>query len=51
MLQNIDLIEGQNVAELKRFGKVTSTTAHEAYSSSATRDALGVTIHKLSVHF
>jgi hypothetical protein len=51
MLQNIDLIEGQNVAELKRFGKVTATTAHEAYSNSATRQALGITVHRLSVRF
>ena len=49
MLQNIDFIEGQNIAELKRFGKVTITTAHEAYSNSATREALGVSVHKLSV--
>jgi hypothetical protein len=49
MLQNIDQIKGQNVAELKRFGKVTATTAHEAYSNSATRQALGVTVHKLGV--
>jgi hypothetical protein len=48
MLQNIDLIEGQDIEGLKRFGKVTATTAHEAYSNSATRDALGITIHKLS---
>jgi len=51
MLQNIDLIKGQNVAALKRFGKVTATTAHEAYSNAATREALGVTVHKLSVRF
>jgi hypothetical protein len=49
MLQNIDLIEGQNVAELKRFGKVTATTGHDAYSNSATRETLGVTVHKLGV--
>jgi len=36
---------------LKRFGRVTATTAHEAYSNSATRQALGVTVHKLSVYF
>jgi len=47
LLQNIDLIEGQNVAGLKRFGKVTCTTAHEAYSNSATRNALGVPLHRL----
>jgi len=51
MVQNIDLIEGQNVAELKRFGKVTATTAHEAYGNAATRQALGVPVHKLSVRF
>jgi hypothetical protein len=51
MLQNIDLMKGQNIEGLKRFGKVTVTTAHEAYGNSATRDALGVTIHKLSVRF
>jgi len=51
LLQNIDLIQGQNIAELKRFGKVTATTAHEAYGNSATRQALGVTVHKLSVCF
>lgn len=51
MLQNIDLIQGQNIAQLKRFGKVTATTAHEAYGNSATRQALGVTVHKLSIYF
>jgi hypothetical protein len=50
LIQHIDLIQGQNVAELKRFGKVTATTAHEAYSNSATRQALGVAVHKLSVY-
>jgi hypothetical protein len=49
MLQNIDLIEGQPVADLKRFGKVTATTAHEAYSTAATRQAIGVSVHRLSV--
>jgi hypothetical protein len=51
MLQNIDLIEGQNVAELKRFGKVTATTAHEAYGNAATRQMLGVAVHKLGTRF
>jgi hypothetical protein len=51
MLQNIDLIEGQNIAQLSRFGQVTATTAHEAYSNSATRQTLGVPVHKLSVRF
>ena len=48
MLQNIDRIEGQDIAQLKRFGKVTATTAHEAYSDAKTRDSLGVALHKLA---
>ena len=48
-LNRLGYIEGQNIAELKHFGKVTVTTAHEAYSNSTTREALGVTVHKLSV--
>ena len=49
MAQNIDLIQGHNVTGLLRFGKVTCTTAHEAYSNSATRAALGVPLHRLGV--
>lgn len=48
LLMNIDLIQGKNVAGLKRFGKVTCTTAHEAYTNAATREALGVPLHRLS---
>ena len=48
LVQNIDLVQGQNIAGLKRFGKVTCTTAHEAYSNSTTREALGVSLHRLS---
>jgi len=48
LLQNIDLIQGQNVAGLVRFGRVTCTTAHEAYTNSTTREALGVPLHRLS---
>ena len=51
MLQNIDLIQGQNVSELKRFGKVTATTAHEAYGNLATRQKLKIPLHKLGVFF
>src|SRR5262245_6385827 len=51
MVQNIDLVEGQKVAELRRFGKVTATTLHEAYSNSATRQMLGVSVHKLGTLF
>ncbi len=47
MLQNIDQIQGQNIRGLMRFGRVTCTTAHEAYSNSATREAVGVSLHKL----
>jgi hypothetical protein len=49
LLQNTHQIRGQNVAGLKRFGKVTCTTAHEAYTTSATREAMGVPLHRLSV--
>ena len=47
MLQNIDLIQGQNVEGLKRFGKVTCTTAHEAYSNPSIRAGLGISLHRL----
>ncbi len=46
---NIDNIQGKNVSGLKRFGKVTCTTAHEAYTNSTTREAMGVPLHRLSV--
>jgi hypothetical protein len=49
LIQNIDQIQGQNIAGLKHFGKVTCTTAHESYSSSATRKALDIPLHRLSV--
>lgn len=48
LLQNIDLIQGQNVAGLMPFGKVTCTTAHEAYTNSATRETVGVPLHRLA---
>jgi hypothetical protein len=49
LIQNIDLVQGQDIEALKRFGKVTGTTAHEAYSNAATRQALGITLHRLGV--
>lgn len=49
LVMNIDLIQGKNVLGLKRFGKVTSITAHKAYSNAATREALGVTLHELLI--
>lgn len=50
LLFNIDNIQGQNVAGLKRFGSVTATTAHEAYTNIALREALGVSLHRLGVY-
>jgi hypothetical protein len=49
LLFNIDIIQGQNVRGLTRFGKVTCTTAHEAYSDLATREAMGVSLHRLLI--
>jgi hypothetical protein len=46
---NIDNSQGQNVKGLLSFGRVTCTTAHEAYSNGATREAVGVSLHRLSV--
>ena len=49
LLFNIDNVQGKNVKGLMRFGRVTATTAHEAYSNAATREALGVTLHRLLI--
>jgi hypothetical protein len=49
LLQNIDRIEGQDVVGLRQFGKVTCTTAHEAYTNQSVRERLGITLHRLSV--
>jgi len=49
LLFNIDNIQGQDVSGLKRFGSVTATTAHEAYTNIATREALGVSLHRLGI--
>jgi hypothetical protein len=49
LLQNVECLQGQNFSELKDFGKVTCTTAHEAYTNSATRATLGVPLHRLGV--
>jgi hypothetical protein len=49
LLFNIDHVQGQNVRGLLSFGKATCTTAHEAYSDAATREAMGVSLHRLSV--
>lgn len=47
MLQNLEAVNGQNVGGLKLFGRVTCTTAHEAYSNASIREALGVSLHRL----
>lgn len=49
MLQNIDLIQGKDLASLKPFGTVTCTTAHEAYTNAETRARLGVTLHRFAI--
>jgi hypothetical protein len=50
LLQNIDLVRGQNVRGLRQFGMVSCTTAHESYASSETRDALGIPVHRLGCY-
>jgi hypothetical protein len=48
MLQNIDLVLGQDVSGLSRFGKVTCTTGHEAYTNAEVRARFGVPVHRLA---
>lgn len=50
LLQNIDQIEHQNVDRLARLGETTCSTAHEAYSTRATRERLGIPLHRMSVY-
>lgn len=50
LLQNIDVIQGQSMSGLFPFGKVTCTTAHEAYTNAVNREALGVPLHRLGVY-
>ena len=49
LVQNIDLLVVEDLRRLKAFGRVTCTTNHESYSDAATRERLGVTMHRLSV--
>lgn len=51
LVQHIDIGRTQDLKRLARFGKVTCTTAHEAYTNAATRAELGVPLHRLSVCF
>lgn len=48
LVQHIDITRGQDLKTLARFGRVTCTTAHEAYTNAAIREELGVTLHRLS---
>jgi len=48
LVQHIEIVQDQDLKGLARFGKVTCTTAHEAYTNAATRATLGVTLHRLS---
>jgi hypothetical protein len=50
LLQNIDVIRGQPMSGIMPFGKVTCTAAHQAYTNTVTREALGVTLHGLGVY-
>jgi hypothetical protein len=49
LVQNIDLLLVKDLQRLKKFGRVTCTTNHESYSNAATRERLGVPMHRLSV--
>ena len=50
LLQNIDIIAGQNLDRLASFGTMTCSTAHEAYSTQETRDRFAVPLHRMSVY-
>ena len=49
MLQNIELLSDiEDIKKLKKFGKMTCTTAHERYTNIEIRKKLGFSLHKLS---
>jgi hypothetical protein len=51
MLQNIELAPPlASVDILKKYGVVSCTTAHEAYTNSLTEKRIGCPVHKLSVY-
>lgn len=51
MIQNIKLIPPlEDINYLKEFGKVTCTTAHEAYLNPEIRKQLGIPMHRLSTY-
>lgn len=50
MIQNIDYLPPvQNIEGLRKLGRLTCTTAHEAYSNPDLRKELNIPLHKLSV--
>lgn len=51
LLQNINLAPLKtNIDYLKKIGKVSCTTAHEAYTNKITEERLGIEIQKMSVY-
>lgn len=50
LIQNIEYLpSNKNIMKLRKFGKLTSTTAHSKYSTRELRNRLGFPLHKLSV--
>lgn len=51
MLQNIQLLPPTRyIDELRRFGQLTCTTAHEQYTTPELRSRLGMPLHRLSAY-
>jgi hypothetical protein len=51
LIQNIDFLPSNRyIMNLRRFGKLTGTTAHSKYSTLELRNRLGFPLHKLSAY-
>ena len=51
LLQNINLAPSRHfIEDLKQWGTVTCTTAHEAYTNARTQERFGCPVHKLSTY-
>ena len=51
LIQNIDFLPSNRyIMNLRRFGKLTGTTAHSKYSTIELRNRLGFPLHKLSAY-
>jgi hypothetical protein len=51
LIQNIDFLPSNKyIMNLRRFGKLTGTTAHTKYSTIELRNSLGFPLHKLSAY-